>query len=137
MLHHISFAVSDLHRSATLYDAALGTLGFARVWAAPDAIGYGPPGEGDRFAIKARTGRIASPGPGFHLAFAAASREAVDAFHAAALAHGATDNGAPGPRAQYGPGYYACFVIDPDGYRVEAVIHHSASSPLTAAVGDA
>lgn len=60
-------------------------------------------------------------GPGFHLALAAPSREAVDAFHVAALRHGATDNGPPGPRPHDGPAYYAAFIVDLDGHRIEAV----------------
>lgn len=123
MLHHISFAVADLARSAAFYDAALAPLGYARVWTRETAIGYGLPGGGDKFALKLRSNEIAVPGPGFHLAFAAPKREAVDAFHRAALANGGHDNGAPGLRPQYAPDYYAAFVFDPDGYRIEAVIH--------------
>jgi catechol 2,3-dioxygenase-like lactoylglutathione lyase family enzyme len=123
MLHHVSFAVADLRRSATFYDAALLTLGYVRVWTDETAIGYGHPGSGDKFAIKLRGKGISVPGPGFHLAFSAPSREAVAAFHHAALAHGGTDNGAPGLRPHYGPDYYAAFVLDPDGYRIEAVLN--------------
>ena len=123
MLHHISFAVADLARSAAFYDAALAPLGYVRVWTHETAIGYGRPGEGDKFAIKARGKEIEIPGPGFHLAFAAPSRGAVDEFHRAALASGGRDNGPPGLRPQYAPDYYAAFVLDPDGYRIEAVIH--------------
>jgi len=121
MLHHISLGVGDLGRSARLYDAALAALGYVRVWAYETEIGYGSPGGGDKFALKFR-GDAPAPTPGFHLAFAAASRAAVDRFHAAALLHGGRDNGAPGLRPEYGPGYYAAFVIDPDGYQIEAVI---------------
>ena len=123
MLHHISFAVADLARSAAFYDAALAPLGYVRVWTDATAVGYGVPGGGDKFAIKARGKQAQVPGPGFHLAFAAPSREAVGAFHAAALANGGRDNGPPGLRPQYAPDYYAAFVFDPDGYRVEAVLH--------------
>ena len=129
MLHHVSLGVTDLQRAARFYDAVLGPLGFVRVWSDfdgdPDsqAVGYGRPGGGDKLALKQRsTGRLA-PGPGFHLAFTAPSREAVDAFHANALHLGGTDNGAPGLRPHYGPNYYAAFVIDLDGYPVEAVIN--------------
>lgn len=127
MLHHVSFAVSDLARSAAFYDAALAPLGYARVWAdirpgePNQAIGYGRSGGQDKFAIKLRPDMSPPPASGFHLAFAASSRAAVDAFHEASLAAGGLDNGAPGPRPAYGPGYYAAFVIDPDGYHVEAV----------------
>ena len=65
----------------------------------------------------------APPGAGFHLAFAAPSRAAVDAFHTAALRVGGQDNGAPGLQPDYGPHYYAAFLIDPDGHRIEAVIN--------------
>jgi catechol 2,3-dioxygenase-like lactoylglutathione lyase family enzyme len=123
MLHHLSFAVADLARSAAFYDATLAPLGYVRVWSNAAAIGYGPPGGGDKFAIKMRSNEVTVPGPGFHLAFAAPSREAVDAFHRAALASGGRDNGPPGLRPQYAPDYYAAFVFDPDGYWIEAVIH--------------
>ncbi len=123
MLHHISFAVTDLLRSAAFYDAALVTLGYVRVWTDETAIGYGHPGGGDKFAIKVRGKEISVPGPGFHLAFSAPSQDAIAAFHRAALAHGGTDNGPPGLRPNYGPDYYAAFVLDPDGYRIEAVLN--------------
>ncbi|MGY5780564.1 VOC family protein [Rhizobium sp. LEGMi135b] len=127
MLHHISFGVSDIEKAAAFYDAAFAPLGYVRVWddlspGDPDqAIGYGVPGGGDKFAIKLRGKEARAPGPGFHLAFAAPSRDAVVHFHAAALAHGGTDNGPPGLRPHYGPNYFAAFVIDPDGHRIEVV----------------
>lgn len=123
MLHHLSFAVHDLERSARFYDAVLLPLGYLRVWTETSAIGYGLPGGGDAFAIKRGTNPRVPPGPGFHLAFAAPSREAVLRFHAAALGYGGTDNGAPGPRPDYGEHYFAAFAIDPDGYPIEAVIN--------------
>ena len=123
MLHHISFAVADLVRSSAFYDAALGPLGYVRVWADSRAVGYGLPGGGDKFAIKLSPNPVAAPAAGFHLAFAAPSRDAVALFHAAALRQGGQDNGAPELCAEYGEHYYAAFVIDPDGYRIEAVIN--------------
>ena len=123
MLHHLSFAVANLERSARFYDAALATLGYRRAWTAADAIGYGVEDGNDKFAIKAVAGKIELPERGLHLAFAAPDRGAVDRFFAAALAHGGKDNGAPGLRAHYGPSYYAAFVVDPDGYHVEAVFN--------------
>jgi catechol 2,3-dioxygenase-like lactoylglutathione lyase family enzyme len=122
LLHHISFAVTDLQRSAAFYDATLATLGYARVWANASAVGYGNPGSDDRFAIKLRAPQLTAPGPGFHLAFSAPSRDAVAEFHRAALGNGGRDNGAPGLRLNYGENYFAAFVIDPDGYQIEAVI---------------
>lgn len=122
MLHHISFGVADLERSAAFYDAVLGTLGYVRVWADATGVGYGFPGKGDLFAIKLRRSGARAPGQGFHLAFSAPSREAVDRFHAAALQRGGSDNGVPGLRPDYGETYYAAFVVDPDGHRIEAVV---------------
>ena len=122
MLHHLSFAVVDLARSAAFYDAALSALGYVRVWADSTAVGYGLPGGDDKFAIKLRPSNGAIPGDGFHVAFAAPSRESVARFHAAALQHGGQDNGVPELCREYGEHYYAAFVIDPDGYRIEAVI---------------
>lgn len=108
-----------------LYDAALGALGYRRVANAPGFAGYGVEDGSDKLALmEAPQSRAA--GPGFHLALAASSRAAVDAFHAAALEHGASDNGAPGVRRHYGSHYYAAFVVDPDGNRLEAV-HNSHS----------
>jgi catechol 2,3-dioxygenase-like lactoylglutathione lyase family enzyme len=123
MLHHLSFAVADLARSAAFYDAALAPLGYVRVWDDSVAVGYGYPGGGDKFAIKLRPGNQTAPGEGFHVAFAAPSREAADRFFAAALQHGGQDNGGSGLCPEYDEHYYAAFVIDPDGYRIEAVIN--------------
>ena len=122
MLHHLSFAVSDLVKASTLYDAALAPLGYRRVNEADGFVGYGIEQDKDMFALKTITRDVVAPGPGFHLAFTAPNREAVDAFYVAALSHGAKDNGAPGLRAHYGPDYYAAFVYDLDGYLIEAVI---------------
>lgn len=122
MVHHMSFAVADLSRSAGFYDATLSPLGYVRVWSAEKAVGYGLPGGDDKFAIKLSPGGVAVPGEGFHVAFAAPSREAVAAFYKAALEHGGKDNGGTGLHPEYGSDYYAAFVFDPDGYRIEAVI---------------
>lgn len=121
MLHHLSFGVADLQRSGAFYDAVLVPLGFVRVWEDNEAVGYGQPGGEDEFALKRVAQGLSVPGRGFHLAFSADSRAAVDCFHDAALRHGGRDNGAPGLRPDYGEHYYAAFVIDPDGYRIEAV----------------
>jgi catechol 2,3-dioxygenase-like lactoylglutathione lyase family enzyme len=125
MLHHLSFAVTDLARSGAFYDAAMAPLGYVRVWADETAIGYGAPGGGDKFAIKLRPDHVAVPGEGFHVAFAAPSRKSVTAFYKAALEAGAKGNGKPGPRPQYTEGYYACFVLDLDHYNVEVMIDNS------------
>jgi len=121
MLGHLSFGVENLERAMRFYDAALSPLGVVRVWTTQSSAGYGPPGGNDRLALFARPGAARAPGPGFHLAFDAADRQAVQAFHAAALQAGGRDDGAPGLRAQYSPTYYAAFVVDPDGHKLEAV----------------
>ena len=129
MLHHVSLGVSNIERAAAFYDAALAPLGYVRVWddlrpGEPDqAVGYGPPGGGDKLAIKLSRKGQRPPGPGFHLAFAAPDRASIARFHAAALANGGKDNGGPGLRPHYGPHYYAAFVIDPDGHHIEAVFN--------------
>lgn len=121
MLGHLSFGVADLERAAAFYDAVLAPLGCVRVWSHAKAAGYGAPGGGDKLALFAQEGPVAAPGPGFHLAFEAPSQAAVVAFHVAAVALGGKDRGAPGLRPAYGETYYAAFVTDPDGYRLEAV----------------
>lgn len=121
MLHHLSLGTPDLRRSTAFYDATLAALGYARVWSDDTAVGYGPPGEGDKLAIKLRSAAVVAPGPGFHIAFAAPDRDSVSRFYQAALRSGGRDNGPPGLRPQYGDDYYAAFVLDPDGYAIEAV----------------
>ena len=126
MLHHVSLGVSDIDRSARFYDAVLEALGYQRAWSdlrpgeTGQAIGYGLKGGGDKLAIKQAAFAVGEI-PGFHLAFAASSQEAVRRFHATALAAGGRDNGPPGLRPHYGARYFAAFVIDPDGHRLEAV----------------
>ena len=132
MIHHLSLGVTHLHRSARFYDAVLAPLGYVRVWTDFEgdpgtlAVGYGRDGAGDTLALKQVVGRALLPWPGFHMAFAAPSRDAVHRFHAAAMQHGGVDNGAPGLRPDYGAQYYAAFVIDPDGVHLEAVINTAA-----------
>ncbi|HEY3887059.1 MAG TPA: VOC family protein [Caulobacteraceae bacterium] len=120
MIGHLSFGVADLPRATRFYDAALTALGYARVWTSDHGVGYGVRGGEDKLALFPRPDALA-PGAGFHLAFDAPNREAVDRFHAAATAAGGADDGAPGLRPQYSPTYYAAFVIDPDGHKLEAV----------------
>ena len=122
MLHHLSFGVLDLERAGAFYDAVLAPLGYVRVFEDDTALGYGHAGQDDLLSLK-RVPQVSVPGAGFHLAFAAGTRGQVDAFHAAALRHGGRCNGAPGLRPDYGDHYYAAFVVDPDGYRIEAVIN--------------
>jgi len=117
VIDHVGFEVSDLARSARFYDALFSRLGIRRVYEAEAAIAYGS--HEPRFWIVER-GRTPAPGYG-HCAIQATGRVAVDAAHAAALANGGTDDGAPSLRPQYGPRYYAAYVLDPDGLRIEVV----------------
>jgi catechol 2,3-dioxygenase-like lactoylglutathione lyase family enzyme len=120
MISHVSVGVTDLSRAVAFYDAVLYALGYVRVFTGPISAGWGTPDGPEPFAVKLQA-RPPAAGPGSHLAFTAPGREAVDAFHAAALAHGAVDDGEPGLRPHFGATYYAAFVFDPDGNRLEAV----------------
>lgn len=126
MIDHIGFAVGDLPRSRAFYERALAPLGIALMMEIPPekteaggtALGFGKAGK--PFFWIADNERV---GQGTHIAFVADDRATVDAFHAAALAAGGKDNGAPGIRAHYHPDYYGAFVLDPDGMNIEAVCH--------------
>jgi catechol 2,3-dioxygenase-like lactoylglutathione lyase family enzyme len=121
MLSHLSLGVRDLEQAAAFYQKVLAPLGYVCLFAKDHAVGFGEPGRLDELALFAKSQESAAPGPGFHLAFTAPSRDSVDAFHVAAIAAGATDAGVPGLRPQYGATYYAAFVVDPDGHKLEAV----------------
>jgi catechol 2,3-dioxygenase-like lactoylglutathione lyase family enzyme len=129
MFDHLSVGVENLDRAAAFYDASLAPLGYVRLTQNARHVSYGPEGfTGEPpFAILAAGPDARSPGPGFHLAFVAASRDAVDRFHAAALGAGGVDEGPPGIRENYDPGYYAAFVRDLDGHRLEAVLHEESA----------
>jgi catechol 2,3-dioxygenase-like lactoylglutathione lyase family enzyme len=119
MFDHVSIGVADIPRSGKFYDAALKPLGYTRLSDGEGSLGYGAK------AVQLWLGATKKPvepdmESGLHFCFVAPDRKSVDAFHAAALKAGGTDNGKPGVRADYSPKYYAAFVIDPDGYRIEA-----------------
>lgn len=129
MIDHLSLPVSDIERARAFYDCALSPLGNRRLMRIDEedylSFGYGPQDPEARFWIggpKTSTGPAMSA-EGFHVAFSAPNRPAVDEFYRAAMAAGATDNGPPGLRPHYHPDYYAAFVIDPDGHHLEAVCH--------------
>jgi catechol 2,3-dioxygenase-like lactoylglutathione lyase family enzyme len=123
-IDHLTIPVRDMAASTRFYEAALAPFGIemAEVEGAVGfgglGVGFGPPGSVDFFVT---AGEPAAP---LHIAFAAPNRETVDAFHAAALAAGGRDNGAPGLRPRYHADYYGGYVLDPDGHNVEAVCHH-------------
>ncbi|HEY9344701.1 MAG TPA: VOC family protein [Inquilinus sp.] len=120
MIDHVTLNVSDLQRSKLFYENALAPLGYrlsfgkeGRFWAFDIGDGLFEIQQSDR----------PPPLTPAHVAFRVTSREEVDAFHRAALAAGGHDNGAPGPRPDYAPNYYAGFVLDPDGHNIEAMIN--------------
>lgn len=117
MIDHMGIPVSDIARSRAFYEAALGPLGMSVQMEVESAMGFGIPGEKIFWIGSGQTG------DGIHVAFRADRRDQVDAFHAAALKAGGRDNGAPGPRSNYGPNYYAAFAYDPDGANIEAVCY--------------
>jgi catechol 2,3-dioxygenase-like lactoylglutathione lyase family enzyme len=119
MLDHVSIGVRDLKRSQEFYDAVLGVLGYERLSNDDGSLGYGDKLVG--FWVYASEHPVArNKKSGLHFCFTASSRQRVSKFHAAALENGGDDNGEPGLRKDYGPHYYAAYVIDPDGYRLEA-----------------
>ena len=119
VVDHVGCAVRDIGASRGFYEAALAPLGFAVVmeFGEPPVLGIGLP---QRPQLWLHQGEPSAP---VHLALHAADRAGVDAFHAAALAAGGRDNGAPGLRPHYHASYYAAYVLDPDGNNVEAVCH--------------
>jgi len=121
MIDHLGLKTRDYAKSKAFYTQALAPLGYALLKEyGAEACGFGI-GQKPDFWLSP-----GEPSGAVHLAIVAKDRAAVDAFYAAALAAGAKDNGAPGPRPQYHPGYYGAFVIDPDGHNLEAVCHRPA-----------
>lgn len=119
ILSHVSIGTNDFARSVAFYDKVLPTLGCKRILEHPGAIAYGK--QYPEFWVQTPiNGKPATVGNGTHIGFVAVTRDTVHAFHAAALAAGGRDEGAPGPRPDYGPPYYGCFVRDPDGHKIEA-----------------
>ena len=121
MIAHISIGVRDIDGSKRFYDAVLEPLGYKCLRAARTLLGYGYGRDSIAlWIVQAEHPVPADEKSGLHFCFTAANASAVDAFHAAALRSGGRDNGAPGLRPEYSPDYYAAFIIDPDGYRIEA-----------------
>jgi catechol 2,3-dioxygenase-like lactoylglutathione lyase family enzyme len=124
MIDHIGLSVSDFEAAKGFYDQALAPLGMRLLAMVPEEFtdgvkvgGYGA--ERPIFWLGEGPAQV----PPLHVAFSVESRAEVEAFHAAALAAGGTDNGAPGLRPHYHPDYYGAFVLDPDGNNIEAVCH--------------
>ena len=117
MFDHVGVEVGDLQRSAAFYDAIFFALGVRRMYEGERVIGYGV--NEPRFWITAR-GQVPQA-PFGHVAFTATGKAAVEGAYEAGLAAGGRSDGPPGPRPQYGPRYYAAYLLDPDGFRVEVV----------------
>jgi catechol 2,3-dioxygenase-like lactoylglutathione lyase family enzyme len=122
MIDHLTLTVRDLDRARSFFAEALAPLGYALQMEFQGILGYGAPGKP---ALWLKAGPTSQA---MHLAFVAPDHGAVDRFHAAAVAAGATDNGAPGLRPEYHAHYYGAFVIDPDGNNLEAVVHRAPGS---------
>lgn len=119
IISHVSLGTNDFEKAAVFYDAVLGALGCRRVMEFPSTIAYGKAFP-EFWLHPPLDGAAATNGNGTHISFVANSKGAVDGFHAAAIAAGATDDGTPGPREEYGAPYYGCFVRDLDGHKIEA-----------------
>lgn len=119
MFDHVIVNVTDLRTSTEFYRAALEPLDIGVVFEEGDWVAFGRKGERITFWVAERAPVVA----GTHVAFTVGDRATVDAFHAAGLAAGGTDHGAPGVREDYHPNYYGAYVLDPDGVNVEAVCH--------------
>lgn len=124
-ISHITLGTNDTERAARFYDAVLGTLGITRL---PKPPGKPPAYEKDGgpptiYLYPPEDGRPATWGNGTHVAFVASSRDAVHRFHEAALQHGGMSEGVPGPRPHFGANYYAAYVRDPDGNKLQAVCY--------------
>lgn len=125
MLDHVSITVRSIEASLPFYDATMAALGHPRVWREERAAGYGLRADAahpERSYLTLREG-LGGPPDRRHWAFKAGSRAAVDGFHAAGLAAGGACDGPPGPRPAYHAHYYAAFLLDPDGNRLEAACH--------------
>jgi len=125
MLDHVGIEVSDLERSKAFYEAALEPLGIRLLMEFDGAVGFGKETEHGPKPFFWVNSRGRPPVSGAHVALGVRDTAQVDAFHAAALAVGGSDNGAPGPRPIYHSGYHGAFILDPDGNNIEAVCHQA------------
>jgi catechol 2,3-dioxygenase-like lactoylglutathione lyase family enzyme len=127
MIHHVSVGTNDIHRAKVFYDPLMQLIGLRLIKQSGLALHYGA--SDIVFSIETPiNGGAASAGNGVHVAFQAPDRETVRRFHEFAIAHGGTDEGGPGIREKYNANYYAAFVRDPDGNKIEAVTHTARES---------
>ncbi len=125
MYSHLTVGYTDFERARAFYDAIMSVLGHPVLFVFDEQglVAYGDAAGPKLFVVPPFDGNPARPANGMHAAFLAESREVVDAFHAAALAHGGSDEGEPGLRPHYHPNYYGAYVRDPDGNKLQAVCH--------------
>jgi catechol 2,3-dioxygenase-like lactoylglutathione lyase family enzyme len=119
MIHHVSIGVRNVGKTKAFYDAALAPIGYSCLSSDDASLGYGKDTVAFWISLS-ESPVVADPKSGLHFCFVAPTRRSVEAFYKAALATGGRDTGKPGLRADYGPSYFAAYVIDPDGYRIEA-----------------
>ncbi len=119
IMSHVSVGASNFERAVAFYDKVLATIGARRLMEHPGAVAFGK--QYPEFWVqRPLDGAAASPGNGIHFGFFASSKEQVQEFYRVALEEGGRDNGPPGPRPHYGEPYYGCFVLDPEGNKIEA-----------------
>lgn len=123
MFSHVTIGSCDPNKAAEFYDAVLGTLGIAQFFQFDGVVAYGEATGAKTFVLRPFDGGAHVPGNGGHVAYIAASRDQVDAFHAKALELGGTSEGEPGLRPHYHPNYYGAYVRDPEGNKIQAVCH--------------
>lgn len=122
IVSHVSIGTNNFDESVAFYERVLKTIGAHRIMEHPGAVAFGK--QFPEFWVQTPIdGKPAAVGNGTHVGFMATSQAQVDAFYEAAIAAGATDDGKPGPREEYGAPYYGCFVRDPDGHKVEATFY--------------
>lgn len=123
MFSHVTLGTNDFQKAEIFWDAVMAVLGHPVLYKAGGSAAYGTATGPKVFIVPPFDGKAAQPGNGVHVAFIVDDRAKVDAFHKAAMSHGGTDEGAPGPRPHYHPNYYGAYVRDPDGNKVQAVCH--------------
>ena len=123
MFSHATIGADDMSGATAFYDAVFTALGIDRFFTTEDAVAYGEPEGSQVWVLRPYDGNAAKAGNCVHIAFLAPDRASVRAFHAAALANGGSDEGAPGLRPHYHPNYYGAYVRDPEGNKIQAVCH--------------
>jgi catechol 2,3-dioxygenase-like lactoylglutathione lyase family enzyme len=127
MYSHTTLGTNDIAKAEKFYDAVMSVLGHPVLFKVKGSVAYGEPTGEKLFIVPPFDKQAAKPGNGVHVAFKVDSRAKVDAFYAAAMANGGTDEGPPGLRPHYHPNYYGAYVRDPDGNKLQAVCHRKSA----------